>query len=183
MLKKLVKYGNSNALILDRAIMELLNMHEGSVVKLQTDGKSLIITPAEAEKPSTITLNGLETLINVGAEQQEALKADPEKKRLFEEWAPGTENFSRLMEATTPITTKHTKEMHKLQSEAFMAEVDALAVKHHGDKSSEEFMKDYKALRDKYVPHYRDIMQELREVYKKVGYPAELIWNSESDWE
>ena len=67
MLKKLVKYGNSNALILDRAIMELLNIQEGSVVKLQTDGKSLIISPAQAEKPVNITLNGLETLTNIGA--------------------------------------------------------------------------------------------------------------------
>ena len=183
MLKKLVKYGNSNALILDRAIMELLNIKEGAVVKLQTDGKALIITPAEVEKPVTITLNGLETLANIGAEKQEALKSDPEKKRLFEEWAPGTENFSRLMEAIAPMTAKHTNVMHKLQSAPFMAEVDALAVKHHGDKSSEGFMKDYKALRDKYVPNYRDMMQELREAYKKAGYPAELIWDSESDWE
>jgi len=182
MLKKLVKYGNSNALILDRAIMELLNMQEGTVVKLQTDGKSLIITPAKAEKPSNITLNGLETLINVGTEKQDALKADPEKKRLFEEWAPGTENFSKVMEAVAPITAKYMKETHKLSSEPFLAEVDALAVKHHGDKSSEEFTKDYKALRDKHVPSYRKMMQEVREVYKKVGYPAELIWNSESDW-
>lgn len=183
MLKKLVKYGNSNALILDRAIMELLNIKEGSVVKLQTDGKALIITPAEAEKPVNITLNGLETLINIGAEKQEALKADPERKRLLEEWAPGTENLSRLMEVATPITAKYAKDMHKMQSEEFLSQVDALAVKHHGDKTSEEFMKDYKALVDKYIPHYRTMMEELREVYKKVGYPAELICNSECDWE
>lgn len=37
MLKKLVKYGNSNALILDRAILELLNINEGAVLKLHTD--------------------------------------------------------------------------------------------------------------------------------------------------
>lgn len=183
MLKKLVKYGNSNALILDRAIMELLGMHEGSVVKLHTDGKSLIITPAEAEKPSNITLNGLETLINVGAEKQAESKADPEKKRLLEEWAPGTENFAKLMEVVAPISAKYTKEMQKLSSEPFMAEVDALAIKHHGDKSSEEFMKGYKVLRDKYVPSYRKMMQEIRETYKKFGYPAELIWNNEADWE
>ena len=47
MLKKLVKYGNSNALIFDKAILELLNIEEGSVVKIKTDGKSIIITPHE----------------------------------------------------------------------------------------------------------------------------------------
>jgi antitoxin component of MazEF toxin-antitoxin module len=181
MLKKLVKYGNSNALILDRAIMELLNIHEGSVVKLQTDGKALIITPAETEKPVNITLNGLETLINIGAEKQAELKSDPEKKRLLEEWAPGTENFSRMMEIAGPITTKYMKDLTKMHSEEVTAQVDALAIKHHGDRSSEEFMKGYKALRDKYVPTYRDMVQEMREAYKKAGYPEELI--SESDWE
>lgn len=45
MLKKLVKYGNSTALVLDKAILELLDMTEGSVVKISTDGKSLILTP------------------------------------------------------------------------------------------------------------------------------------------
>jgi len=47
MLKKLVKYGNSNALIFDKAILELLNIKEGSLVKIRTDGISLIITPHE----------------------------------------------------------------------------------------------------------------------------------------
>lgn len=45
MLKKLVKYGNSNALVLDKPILELLGIEEGSVVRLKTDGVSLIITP------------------------------------------------------------------------------------------------------------------------------------------
>ena len=44
MLKKLVKYGNSNALVLDKAILELLEIAEGSLVKIKTDGKAIIIT-------------------------------------------------------------------------------------------------------------------------------------------
>lgn len=48
MLKKLVKYGNSNALVLDKALLELLNIGEGSLVKIKTDGVSLIITPQDA---------------------------------------------------------------------------------------------------------------------------------------
>ncbi len=45
MLKKLVKYGNSNALVLDKPILELLEIEEGSLVRIKTDGKSIIITP------------------------------------------------------------------------------------------------------------------------------------------
>jgi len=45
MLKKLAKYGNSSALVLDKAILELLGIEEGSVVRIKTDGVSIIITP------------------------------------------------------------------------------------------------------------------------------------------
>lgn len=182
MLKKLVKYGNSTALILDRAILELLNMGEGSTVKLTTDGKSLIITPAaETEKSAVVTLGGFETLVNIGQEQKAAMEADPEKKRLAAEWAPGTANYAKLLEAIAPITSKYMKNAHLLQSEPFLAEVDALAIKHHGDKSSEGFMKGYKVLWNKYVPTYRDMQRELREIYAKIGYPAKLMTGP--DWE
>ncbi len=182
MLKKLVKYGNSTALILDRAILELLNMGEGSTVKLTTDGKSLIITPApETEKPAAVTLGGFETLVNIGQEKKAAMEADPEKKRLAAEWAPGTANHAKMMEVMAPVTSKYMKDWHFLQSEPYLAEVDALAIKHHGDKSSEGFMKGYKALWKKYMPTYRDMQKEMREVYKKIGYPAELMTGP--DWE
>lgn len=51
MLKKLAKYGNSSALVLDKAILELLGIEEGSVVKIKTDGVSIIITPHD--KPAS----------------------------------------------------------------------------------------------------------------------------------
>lgn len=174
MLKKLVKYGNSNALILDRAILELLNIREGAVVKLQTDGKSLIITPAEPGNDVHVSLSGIETLANLSQQKQEAAKADPVTRRLLEEWAPGTENFAKLMEAVAPISGKYMKDFHKLQSEAFLREVDGLAVKHHGDRSSEGFMEAYKVLCNQHVPNYACMLEELREAYKKAGYPAAL---------
>jgi len=55
MLKKLVKYGNSTALVLDKAILELLNMGEGSIVKIKTDGVSLIITPQHETEPVKVS--------------------------------------------------------------------------------------------------------------------------------
>ena len=68
MLKKLVKYGNSNALVLDKAILELLNIAEGSVVKIKTDGHSLIITPQEkvAVQEVNQTVTSTEALQLVG---------------------------------------------------------------------------------------------------------------------
>lgn len=54
MLKKLVKYGNSNALVLDKAILELLNIEEGSVLKISTDGRSITLTPHETSNQQQI---------------------------------------------------------------------------------------------------------------------------------
>ena len=47
MLKKLVKYGNSNALVLDKTILALLDLEEGSLVKMTIQGNQLMITAAK----------------------------------------------------------------------------------------------------------------------------------------
>ena len=45
MIKTLTAHGNSSALIIDKAILELLNINNTTPLKLVTDGKSLIISP------------------------------------------------------------------------------------------------------------------------------------------
>ncbi|HEY8751043.1 MAG TPA: hypothetical protein VIM11_23870 [Tepidisphaeraceae bacterium] len=45
MIKNLVKHGNSTALILDRAILDLINIDPTQPVEISTDGKRLIISP------------------------------------------------------------------------------------------------------------------------------------------
>lgn len=47
MIKKLTKHGNSYALVIDRGIMDLLNISEKSALYVTTDGQKLIVTPAE----------------------------------------------------------------------------------------------------------------------------------------
>ncbi len=47
MIKKLRKVGNSNALILDKPILELLGLEENGQVKLTIHDGSLIITPTD----------------------------------------------------------------------------------------------------------------------------------------
>jgi antitoxin MazE len=49
MVKKLTKHGNSLALVIDRPILELLNINPETPLDVTTDGKQLIIAPA---KPS-----------------------------------------------------------------------------------------------------------------------------------
>ncbi len=47
MIKKLSKYGNSLALIIDKPILELLNISESTALKITTDGKTITIAPAD----------------------------------------------------------------------------------------------------------------------------------------
>ena len=46
MTKKLVQHGNSAALILDKPILELLNVTMDTPLEITTDGRSLVISPA-----------------------------------------------------------------------------------------------------------------------------------------
>jgi antitoxin component of MazEF toxin-antitoxin module len=43
--KKLVKHGNSRAIVIDKAILELLKIDDDTELELSTDGRSLAITP------------------------------------------------------------------------------------------------------------------------------------------
>jgi len=48
MIKRLVSHGNSAALIIDKPILELLNVDMETPLEITTDGKSLIISPVES---------------------------------------------------------------------------------------------------------------------------------------
>ncbi len=50
MIKKLTKHGNSMALIIDKALLEILKIGENTPLELTTDGKSLSISPVTDEK-------------------------------------------------------------------------------------------------------------------------------------
>ena len=47
MIKQLRRVGNSNALLLDKAIMELLGLEENGEVQLVVSDGSLIVTPTD----------------------------------------------------------------------------------------------------------------------------------------
>jgi len=53
MIKKLTKHGNSYALIIERPIMDLLHISEKSELYVTTDGRNLVISPAEDKKKKT----------------------------------------------------------------------------------------------------------------------------------
>ena len=60
MVKKLVKHGNSAALIIDKPIMQLLNMDVHTPVEVSTDGRTLTISPVRDQKASDALRSALE---------------------------------------------------------------------------------------------------------------------------
>jgi len=48
MIKKLVRHGNSRALIIDKPILELIGASEDSEFTIVTDGTSLTLTPVKS---------------------------------------------------------------------------------------------------------------------------------------
>ena len=49
LLKKLIPVGNSMGLIIDRAVLDLLGITRETALELTTDGRAIIITPADQE--------------------------------------------------------------------------------------------------------------------------------------
>ena len=45
MVKKLIQHGNSVALVIDKPIMEILNITNETTFELSTDGRNLILSP------------------------------------------------------------------------------------------------------------------------------------------
>lgn len=60
MVKKLIKHGNSAALILDKALLEILQVNMDTSLEITTDGQNIIISPATSEKNESDLLSALE---------------------------------------------------------------------------------------------------------------------------
>lgn len=50
MRKTLVRHGNSSALVIDRAILDLLHIDHETPLDITTDGQALVITPVRDPK-------------------------------------------------------------------------------------------------------------------------------------
>lgn len=50
MIKKLTKHGNSLALVMERGVLDLLNINADTLLYISTDGEVLVISPVRDEK-------------------------------------------------------------------------------------------------------------------------------------
>ena len=62
MTKKLIRHGNSAALVLDKAVLDLLNVHMDTPLEVTTDGKNIIISPQGVQDAEATILSALEKI-------------------------------------------------------------------------------------------------------------------------
>ena len=62
MTKRLIKHGNSAAIIIDKPIMELLNITNETTFQLSTDGKNIILSPQNEKNQENNILHSLERI-------------------------------------------------------------------------------------------------------------------------
>jgi antitoxin component of MazEF toxin-antitoxin module len=62
MMKKLIQHGNSVALVLDKPILELLNITVETPFEITTDGKNLILSPQIEKYTDTDIMRSLEEI-------------------------------------------------------------------------------------------------------------------------
>lgn len=163
MLKKLVKYGNSNALVLDKALLEILNITEGSTVKIKTDGTSLIITPVDQVSSGKIipTITPHETFgqaINNSMDAFTKTKAPGEGHAYYNEMRAV---FARYYE---PIK-------NLLHNAEFKKELSDLEQAFNGNQQSPEYYQALAQLHKKHNPELSVMENEIKEISQK--YAAE----------
>jgi antitoxin component of MazEF toxin-antitoxin module len=59
MVKKLIQHGNNLALVIDKPIMEILNITNDTYFEMSTDGKNLILSPQIKDDQETEVVNSL----------------------------------------------------------------------------------------------------------------------------
>ena len=74
MIKTLTKHGNSYALVIDKPILDLLNIRPDTPLAISTNGKSLIISPDEEEERSGVSKEFEQSLEKVNDRFADVLK-------------------------------------------------------------------------------------------------------------
>ncbi|MDR3647142.1 MAG: hypothetical protein P4L22_06385 [Candidatus Babeliales bacterium] len=166
MLKKLAKYGNSTTLVIDKAILEILNMNESSIVKLTTDGKSLIITPVEQNDQGKVNYDNLEAMQMA---KEALIKKMPKAPNTID-----SEIASKMQKEFSQVFQKHNavfiKFSHEIsQTKEFQEELALITEKFDPVKQCDEYLKECRLLKLRFCPELADMQNEIDEIHKKYG--------------
>jgi antitoxin component of MazEF toxin-antitoxin module len=62
MTKRLIKHGNSAALVLDKALLDVLNVRMDTPLEVTTDGRNIIISPQSIPEAESSLLESLQKI-------------------------------------------------------------------------------------------------------------------------
>ena len=62
MVKKLIQHGNSAALVIDKPIMEMLNITNETTFELSTDGRNIVLSPQAERAQERDVMQSLERI-------------------------------------------------------------------------------------------------------------------------
>ncbi|MBM3893189.1 AbrB/MazE/SpoVT family DNA-binding domain-containing protein [Candidatus Dependentiae bacterium] len=165
MIKKLVRYGNSNALVIDRAILELLNISEGSLVKMSTDGKSLIVTP-EANSCQVITTEDVADQMGMFMAENMRKANDPVKMQQTMNLYNNPELLKEKTAAVTVIMGKYATDRAKLMTPEAIDAIHAIQAKYKDTMNAPEYIKEMTDLTYSIAPNLRNMQAEIDELNK-----------------
>jgi antitoxin component of MazEF toxin-antitoxin module len=165
MLKKLVKYGNSTALVLEKPLLELLEMEEGGYVKITTDGKSLTLTPI----PNSKGMGNMKEAMQIASRNM--YEQDLEKKHgKGNVTSEMVDAYQRKAEAMKPIFAELFAKYNVMQlSGILMANADyqkdmtALSLECDQQAHPEEYLQRMLEVRYKYCPELKAYDDEVKE--------------------
>lgn len=168
MLKKLSKYGNSTTLVIDKAILELLNMDESSMVKLATDGKSLIVTPVlknTTEKVSYAPEEGFHAAIHATSSKQLEKMSDAHQEK-FKDMAPAMQkDFKEAFDKHKNAMELFSKNYDS--NEGFKVALTMLAEKYDPVSQSEDYVKELNKLKLQFFPELGELEKEIQAITLK----------------
>lgn len=156
MLKKLVKYGNSSALVLDKPLLEILNIAEGSTLKIKTDGISLIISPVDSNSDNKVipTITPQETFTEAMSNSLDTFtktKTPGEGQRYFKE--------------IKNIIARYEMPIKQLfNNKQFTEELDELEQRFDGNQHSHEYYHAITQLQKKHNPELMSLEKEVKEI-------------------
>jgi antitoxin component of MazEF toxin-antitoxin module len=62
MTKRLIQHGNSAALVIDKALLDILNVKMDTPLEISTDGRNIIISPQSDTEAESDVLKSLERI-------------------------------------------------------------------------------------------------------------------------
>jgi len=159
MLKKLVKYGNSSALVLDKALLEILNIAEGSTLKIKTDGISLIITPVDSSSDNKIssTITPQETFTEAMSKNLDTFTKTK---------TPG-EGQIYLKEIMNIFARYETPIKYLFNNKQFREELDQIEQRFNGNQHNPEYYHAIAQLHQKHNPELMSLEKEVKEISQK----------------